>query len=438
MDRREFVKKTGFATLGLGLSSQLLAESKINGRVAIIGAGAAGLYAGKLLKDAGIDFQIFEASNRYGGRLGEIRDFADFPLDLGAQWMHGKRSIVGDLVKDDETFITHDKMSGEVFWVDGKLEDKIPLKLYRKLVAGSKKEDISYLDYARDKGIEDKYMIFVEQLANMYGASADTISVKWTARDERNWHSGNKDYKFQDTYFNLIDRLVASEIKDKIQLETQILSIDYRRDEIALTDQMGFTYIAKKAIITVPVTILQQDAIKFIPPLAKEKVEAFSKIGMGPGMKVFLKFKTKFYHDNIAGGQVCSSYSNENIGKTGNDNVLLAFIMGDQAKNLSDLGKDDLILNKLLEELDLMYNGQATENYIDGHVIDWTTNSFIRGAYSYSKVGCGNAREVASEPIDDKIYFAGEAMNIIGHNSCVHGAMETSAREVKRILIGNK
>lgn len=52
--------------------------------VLIIGAGAAGLFAGKVLADRGIDFRILEASDRYGGRVGKLEGFADYPLDLGA------------------------------------------------------------------------------------------------------------------------------------------------------------------------------------------------------------------------------------------------------------------------------------------------------------------------------------------------------------------
>lgn len=60
----------------------------------IVGAGAAGLFAGKLLHDLGIEFEILEASDRVGGRMGKLEGFADYPLDLGAQWLHGKKNIL--------------------------------------------------------------------------------------------------------------------------------------------------------------------------------------------------------------------------------------------------------------------------------------------------------------------------------------------------------
>jgi len=113
---------------------------------------------------------------------------------------------------------------------------------------------------------------------------------------------------------------------------------------------------------------------------------------------------------------------------------LLAFIMGQQAEYLTSLGSDAAITNALLQELDTMYNGQATAYFVDSHVQNWTTHPFVRGAYSYSTVGMGDARKVASETVAKKLYFAGEAMNLNGHHQTVHGAIETGYREVINLI----
>ena len=81
-----------------------------------------------------------------------------------------------------------------------------------------------------------------------------------------------------------------------------------------------------------------------------------------------------------------------------------------------------------------MYNGQATVSFIASHVQNWTINPFVKGAYSYSTIGMGDARKIASQPINKKLYFAGEAMNTNGHHQTVHGAVETGYREVINIL----
>jgi hypothetical protein len=46
----------------------------------------------------------------------------------------------------------------------------------------------------------------------------------------------------------------------------------------------------------------------------------------------------------------------------------------------------------------------------------------------------GDARQVAAMPVDKKIYFAGEAMNVNGHHQTVFGAVESGYREVGNLL----
>ena len=59
-----------------------------NGKVIIIGAGASGLAAAKVLEKNNIDYTILEATDRYGGRLKKDTILADFPIDIGAEWLH--------------------------------------------------------------------------------------------------------------------------------------------------------------------------------------------------------------------------------------------------------------------------------------------------------------------------------------------------------------
>ena len=56
-------------------------------KILIVGAGVAGITAGHILAEHGVDFEIFEASATYGGRVRKVDDFVDFPIDLGAEWI---------------------------------------------------------------------------------------------------------------------------------------------------------------------------------------------------------------------------------------------------------------------------------------------------------------------------------------------------------------
>jgi len=441
MDRRDFLKQSSLIAIGgLIIPSSFLSAcrketlfEKINytGKVLIIGAGAAGLYAAYILKSKGIDFKILEASTNYGGRLGKLEGFANFPIDLGAQWLHGKNNILGDLIQKSNTKINLDE-SNSVYWFNNQLVNSVPQNT--TIFEGDNLPDISYKDYALQKGLGNEYTYIVENIAGDQGAGASQISVYGNNKDEENWSSGFDDFKFEETFFDLIDKQIASQVKDKIQFNSIVKQIDYSQSQITVTDSNAINYSADKVIITVPITILKSGDIQFIPALPNEKTTAFSKIGMGSGMKVFLKFSAKFFDQNIIGGSICAAYADDSIGKVQNDNVLLAFVMGEQAEYLTSLGSDAAITNALLQELDIMYGGKATTLFISSHVQNWTTNPFIKGAYSYSTIGMGDARRIATQSLNKKLYFAGEAMNLNGHHQTVHGAIETGYREVINIL----
>ena len=441
MDRRYFLKQSAlFSIGGLLIPSAivgscrkeiLLEDINFDGKVIIIGAGAAGLYAAYLLKSKGIKFQLLEASAKYGGRLGKLTGFANFPIDLGAQWMHGKNNIFSDFITKSDTKISMDD-SDLKYWFNNQLVNKLPKNT--DIFEGDDLPDISYEDYALQKGFGNEYKYIIENIAGDQGADASQLSVYGNNKDEENWNSGDDDYKFQETYFDLIDKQIATQVKDEIILNTIVSKIDYTQSSIEITDSNNNVYSADKVIITVPIPILKSGDIQFIPSLSTEKTSAFSKIGMGAGMKVFLKFSTKFFDQNIIGGTICAAYADDSIGKVQDDNILLAFVMGEQAEYLSSLGSDAAITNALLQELDTMYNGQATASFIASHVEDWTTNPFVKGAYSYSTIGMGNARFIAAKSINKKLYFAGEAMNLNGHHQTVQGAVETGYREVINLL----
>lgn len=415
----------------------LFENNGYDGKVIIIGAGAAGLYAGYILKSKGIDFQILEASANYGGRLGKLEGFANFPIDTGAQWLHGKNSIVGDLVTQSGTKITLDN-SDELYWFKNQVVSTLPRDINAIFTREDNVPDVSFKDFATQEGFGAEYKNIVEGIAGDSGAAAVSISAYWKIKEEENWSSGDDDYKFQETYFDVIDSQVAAQVKDKILLNTIVKAIDYSQSKIQITDSNSQVYEADKVIVTVPITILKSGDIQFIPALPIEKTTAFSKIGMGAGMKVFLKFSSAFYDENIIGGSICAAYADDSVGKKQNDNVLLAFVMGKQAEYLTALGSDAAITNALLQELDSMYDGKATATFVASHVQNWTTHPFIKGAYSYSTVGMGDARKVAAQSVNKKLYFAGEAMNINGHHQTVHGAIETGYREVINVLNDSK
>ncbi|MEM6278012.1 MAG: NAD(P)/FAD-dependent oxidoreductase [Verrucomicrobiota bacterium] len=411
----------------------VLPDSSFQGEVIVVGAGASGLYAAYLLDRAGVSFRVFEASDRIGGRLGKVDDFADFPIDEGAQWLHGKKSLVADLCREQGIVFRRDN-SPVRYWFEGALVRRIPKNPF-SLTEDPDAADVSLSEHASEEGFDDSYDSILEAAAGGFGAAASEVSVKWIGVEGEKWSSGNADYRFEETYFDVIAEQIAAPVFSKVELNQPVTSIEYSGERIEVRTKNGELHACDRVIVTVPITVLQEGDIDFQPPLPGEKTEAFSRLGMGPGMKVFLKFRKKFFRGLVVGGETCALYLDESVGKKGEDAVLLAFIMGEQAAALSALDSQEAVAEALLKELDEIYEGQATASFVEAEVIDWSKKPFIRGAYSYPKVGAGkNVRAVAARPVQDRVYFAGEAMNLRGHPSTVHGAMESALDTVRDLL----
>ncbi|MEM7151721.1 MAG: FAD-dependent oxidoreductase [Myxococcota bacterium] len=90
----------GFSGGGSGSGSGGDANVEGRGHVLILGAGVGGLSAAYTLQRMGVDFTILEASNTYGGRVKIDRDFADFPIPLGAEWIETGTGFLEELVDD--------------------------------------------------------------------------------------------------------------------------------------------------------------------------------------------------------------------------------------------------------------------------------------------------------------------------------------------------
>jgi monoamine oxidase len=79
--------------------------------------------------------------------------------------------------------------------------------------------------------------------------------------------------------------------------------------------------------------------------------------------------------------------------------------------------------------------GAAVEAW---HAHNWSMDPFSRGAYSYVRVGGLDAQKRFGQPVEDTLYFAGEAVNAEGHAGTVHGAMASGERAAEMILAGRR
>jgi len=68
---------------------------------------------------------------------------------------------------------------------------------------------------------------------------------------------------------------------------------------------------------------------------------------------------------------------------------------------------------------------------------DWQNDPFSRGAYSYGAVGADGAQEALGNPVENTLFFAGEATDTSGNNGTVHAAIASGNRAAREILQRN-
>lgn len=399
MNRKEFLKNSigigsGLPFLGLfleGCSNAFIDTSSpgvnFSGKVLIVGAGAAGLTAGYILQRNNIDFEIIEASAVYGGRVKRTTDLADFPIDLGGEWIHEKPSVLSEIINDP-----------------------------------SVNASIDFVDYTPQ-------------------------TIQWYKNGklkDRNWTSDLlSEHKFKSTtWFGFFENYIVPKITNKIRYNQPVSQIDYSGERISVTTNNRTAYEADKVLVTVPVKILQSNMIEFIPALPSEKTANIQKISMDAGLKVFIEFSERFYPDMLFFEGLISAFTQENksyynaaFGKATNKHVLGLFAINEKAEKYTRLGTDQAIFEAVMAELDEIFDGKASPHYL-GHVVqNWSAEPYIQGSYSDSFDG--NRKSIVRtivKPLNNKVYFAGEAFSI-DNQATVHGACESAYSIMKEMLI---
>ena len=163
---------------------------------------------------------------------------------------------------------------------------------------------------------------------------------------------------------------------------------------------------------------------------------------MATGLKVHLKFSTDFWSDivtpnlgSVYGHNFLPEIYISNLGRSDTP-IITAYLMGERAEQFASMD-GSIAATLILSYLDEIFTSQVpTQSFVqDGyHLIDWSKEPFINGAYSYPLIGGSIVfRKELAAPLDEKVFFAGEATNANGHSGTVHGAIETGVRVSQEI-----
>lgn len=423
-------------------------------RVIVIGAGIAGLTVARLLLAYDIDVVILEARDRIGGRIHTV-DLAGAPVDLGAAWIHGRSGNPVAAIADAYGVATRPHPYEPIaLWdaVEGRFasEDELDAALAREegLLAAipslqAKLGDSASMQAAIDahlaalaldpraerhaRLILEQYVIEVD-----YGGPAARTSLAIFDEDE---FYGADDHVIVGAYRSLLAPLAKGL---DIRLSSPVARVAYDANEVRVETATGEVLTADRAIVTVPLGVLQAGAIAFDPSLPAAKREAIARLEMGSLEKVILRWDTAFWPDVADAAWL-------HLGKTRGDFPLildlsaiagaptLALIHGgSRAREALDTLDGDALVADALAALGAVL-GVTIPAPVAAHVTRWRSDPYSRGSYSFPALGQSlDDFDVLAAPVGDRVLFAGEATARTTFGT-VHGAVLSALREAQRL-----
>lgn len=447
--RRKFLKDTLSSLPILLLTPSFLTscgkdeDISPNGKtVIVVGAGISGLAAAKKLKEKGFTVIVLEAQDRVGGRLRTNRSLG-VAFDEGASWIHG---IDGNPITtlaqdagmtaaftDDDSFVSYDLggvARGESVYAQ--TEDAYYNILDTLMDNGNVNQSFEtvfnnlYPNYTNDR----LWKFFLSTYMTFDRGDLDKISSLYYNEGEE---FGGEE-RITTNGYDTIPNHLANGLD--VRLNQRVSLIDYSGDKVKITHN-GATSEADYVLVTVPLGVLKNNAIQFVPDLPAAKQNAIQKVGMNCVNKFLLTWDAAFWDD-----KQYISYTPEtrdkfnyfvNLKKINPGvNALMTFAYADYARQTETM-TDAQVVGEIMSHLKDMYGNNIP--YPSSMLrTKWQTNENAFGAYSYTAVGTEMSHfdDLAKE-INNKLFFAGEHTNR-DYFSTAHGAYLSGIREADKII----
>jgi monoamine oxidase len=406
-------------------------------RVAVVGAGVAGLAAARALATRGAEVVVIEARDRIGGRVATLPG----GVELGAGWIHGRTgNPLTRLAKEAKARAVVDRYSGAFF--DGTAPvalDPAYVRAEALLEKARAQVDGDAADPTLAAALErspdwlalsprDRRRLrqaLHSAVEHEYGADLSHLSAWWF--DEDDGFDG-PDLVLPDGY-GAIPAHLAQGLT--IRLSQPVARIDPDGDSVALTLGSGEVVAADRAVVTLPLGVLKAGDVAFGAALAPPRAAAIASLGVGLLNRCTLRFPRAFWPEKARWlglmGDVPGVWSEwlSEMPVTG-EAVLIGFNAGSAARRIEALD-DAATVAAALAALRAAFGAVPEPEVLA--ISRWSADRFARGAYSHLPPGTRAATRAALWGLDwdGRIGFAGEATSA-DNGATVHGAWMTGDR----------
>ncbi|ROV97384.1 hypothetical protein VMCG_06919 [Cytospora schulzeri] len=437
-------------------------------KVAILGAGVAGITAAQALSNASIaDFLIIERNDYIGGRMahttfGTKPDGTPYIVELGANWIQG-------LGAENPSAPENPVWSFAKKWnITNTYSDYDSVLTYDETGANDYLDLIDEYEDAYDTAVADAGYILTENLQDTSTRAGLSLAgwkpkqdmkkaaVEWWEWDSSAAYSPDKsgfvfgvtgenltfnqfgednNYAFDERGFNAWLVGEASTFLDlsnddpRLRLNTTVSSIDYSDSGVTVHMSNGECVSAEQAICTFSLGVLQNDVVEFVPQLPRWKREAIEQFQMATYTKIFYQFNTTFwpeetqyflYADPHTRGYYPMWQSLSTEGFLPGSNIIFVTVVDDESHRI-EKQSDEQTKAEGLEVLRKMFPDVDIPEPIAFMYPRWTTEAWTHGSYSNWPVGMTLEKHQDLRANVGALWFSGE------HNSAqyygfLHGA----------------
>lgn len=442
-------------------------------KIAILGAGMAGLSAAEILVNAGHDVTVFEAQVRPGGRILTSRqNFAEglhvelgasrFPdchhltlaycrrmgltlVDFGSEDLKPLLALDGHRVRDSgplpaslglppaEQGLTLQELENRYLQP---LLDEIGDPLAPDWPAEHLLEydDLSYTELLLKRGASKKTIGLIGTGFNV-GEGLDGASALWMLRNHKLDRTRNRLHKLKEGNDRL-PQVMALRLSACIRYGTQVIALKQDRGGVEvgyLKMPVGrFSERFDRVVCTLPFPLVRD--LEVFPAFSAGKRRALRELPYASMVKVLLQTRRRFWMDLGLSGFVTTDLPmteiwNVTLGEEGTRGVLLAYLGGYKARNLTYLSEFERLarvlhmLKKVLPELE--------EHYEGGMTWSWDTAPWARGAGAWYAMRQIRTLYPHVATPEGRIHFAGE------HTSpwpgWVQGALHSGQRVAREV-----
>ena len=417
--------------------------------VLVIGAGVAGLTAARELTRRGLSVTVVEARDRTGGRVHTVRDFCGHPVEGGAEFVHTADAETWPEIRAAQLAVRRCASAGRGLFNLGGRTRLLPWFLLHpgawsafpilRHLARARAPDMSardFIDHHRYRGRARQLaeMVFTAHLPGL----ADEIGVLGLLEDRVLDLYAGSFHRITGGYDRLVDHIARGlDVRHRFPVAT----VCWTPDGVTVVAADGRALSARAAIATLPLGVLASGGVEFVPPLPESKRRAFSELVMGPVLKLLLRFSEPFWpawlaNLNCGTGPVTIYWPSLESSRSGRRTpaVLTAYCTGPRAARLSLLPEEEAVAVVLADLARLFPRVNPGRLLLGARRIDWSTDPFARGGFTFTRPGGRGARGRLAAPDTAALFWAGAATTTSTIAETVQAAYVSGVRAASEVL----